>query len=1338
MAVPTDSRGERAATESPDQASPSFDGCDAAAPQATAPFLTNVENHLGRVTLTAPDNMRRRRGRDRRQATDARPPRLLVSQPGRAGTSDLHRLAREAHIPARRPGPSASHTTRTRTRAHPPGRSAAPRGSAARRSARAEAPQEAAAPRAPPAAEGRAWDRRLNVWDEIEPELALEELDLVDPPPAFAAASPSPPAHAPDPQSPPPPFVSDDEAPAAPTAAADADSDASSDVEAAAPIDPRVMQQRMAWESDRLAGYSLEERVRRMHRRLVNASEAWVQRAESAAPVTYDAPPATEPSPVVDTRPAPRHGAPRSGDGQVRPAPPIRAPERLSLLAPVSRARSGATPHHDTPRSAARSGVATTRAPSPSRVLAYAPRSPSRILHEVRAPAPVSGGRDDTQLDDESSDDEDPGAADSSDSELEWQREHDALRALHQYEEDMRKAVRRSRMRARESEQSSASAQMHAAQERLFAAFSELDRHLPRAPPPQMPSSASTTALYEVSSDSLDSSDSDASGSITASQRFTEIPTAPPRVAGSETSDDRAEVQDSDEDVWSAAGTSESDEEREAQEREAQNEAQSEVQGSEVQRREAMAAPAAPAELPAPAEPPEPAEPPAPAEPAEPVEPPLRASRPIRGAWVPYGTPATSVAPPVAKEARMEASHSAVPSLPGEANQESRSAHAPVPPRSAPESAHTTSAAALPPPPPPASLPPQSALEPPVAPEQPSGARTAAPVASEPVAVAVPPPRPTPAPSSRPAPPVPDTIPRLPRDGDAPRAPSPAAAVPALAARVATPTAAEADRSATTPARPRRPAPHPPSASRGGDTSIASTSSTGSTSRPLPPPPPSQVPFLRTAYDQLREMQATQPVPGAPAAPTTAPSDAHFASLEAYLESTMPSVRAEAEPAERGVLPRPLSHYGGAFTNPRSSAAPLPTHSRLPTITGATRHFPPTRNYSRDEHRTLPPEEPAEADTTPAAPPEAPAPTRVRRRAPPPPLPPRERHAPPPRRVVRSAEAPRSAIPQRPDPRDAAPSVPPAEAPREAARPSEALRSAAPTMRPIRPPVPPREASPAVPRAEPPRHGASAHAAEPPRDAARDSLAWSTRPAVGTPNQRTEAAPPVRLDELPIAYTAPTIRAVNPPRVAAPERAERGEAARSEAMAPAAGGPPATPAAPGASGAPSASDASPGASPGVTDLDVVVAQLDDPATQYEWATLLGEFLGPASTTKLTPDELQAIAVGRVELDHQRVSSSGKLKKKLSVVGVRVDRCGICLQQFREGQLACIWPCVHMYVAGLTQFPQRVHRAAPPHEPRVPPVPPGRGASVAHVPSTVGLLSARGGGGSTRRARAPPG
>ena len=77
---------------------------------------------------------------------------------------------------------------------------------------------------------------------------------------------------------------------------------------------------------------------------------------------------------------------------------------------------------------------------------------------------------------------------------------------------------------------------------------------------------------------------------------------------------------------------------------------------------------------------------------------------------------------------------------------------------------------------------------------------------------------------------------------------------------------------------------------------------------------------------------------------------------------------------------------------------------------------------------------------------------------------------------------------------------------------------------------------------------------------------------------------------------------------------------------------------------------------------------------------MGEFLGPASTTKLTSDELQAIAVGRVELDHQRVSSSGKLKKKLSVVGVRVDRCGICLQQFREGQLACIWPCVHMYVA----------------------------------------------------------
>ena len=108
------------------------------------------------------------------------------------------------------------------------------------------------------------------------------------------------------------------------------------------------------------------------------------------------------------------------------------------------------------------------------------------------------------------------------------------------------------------------------------------------------------------------------------------------------------------------------------------------------------------------------------------------------------------------------------------------------------------------------------------------------------------------------------------------------------------------------------------------------------------------------------------------------------------------------------------------------------------------------------------------------------------------------------------------------------------------------------------------------------------------------------------------------------------------------------------------------------------------ASEGITDLDVAVAHLDHPATHYEWATLISDFLGPArEQTQRTTEELEGISVGRVELEHRRVTASGQVRVRLSVAGVRVDRCGICLEQFRKGQLACILPCFHMCVLFMT-------------------------------------------------------
>ena len=100
----------------------------------------------------------------------------------------------------------------------------------------------------------------------------------------------------------------------------------------------------------------------------------------------------------------------------------------------------------------------------------------------------------------------------------------------------------------------------------------------------------------------------------------------------------------------------------------------------------------------------------------------------------------------------------------------------------------------------------------------------------------------------------------------------------------------------------------------------------------------------------------------------------------------------------------------------------------------------------------------------------------------------------------------------------------------------------------------------------------------------------------------------------------------------------------------------------------------------ITDLDFAVAHLDDPEMRYEWASLISDYLGPArEQTQLSLQELQHISVGRVEVESRRVTSAGRVRVRLSVAGIRVERCSVCLEQFKGGQKACILPCLHMYV-----------------------------------------------------------
>lgn len=314
------------------------------------------------------------------------------------------------------------------------------------------------------------------------------------------------------------------------------------------------------------------------------------------------------------------------------------------------------------------------------------------------------------------------------------------------------------------------------------------------------------------------------------------------------------------------------------------------------------------------------------------------------------------------------------------------------------------------------------------------------------------------------------------------------------------------------------------------------------TSRPLPPPPPSRVSLIRTAYDQLHAWQAHNE--------ETPAQVEDIASLVEYV--------ARYEPPTDGSnqMTSSMSHFGGAFTNPRSSVAPWPSQTRLPPITAETRHFPrtPVRGSTEDA---------------------APEPASQRRRPPPPPPPSRN---------------PRRPLPP-PPPREGGARVPH-------------------TDQPPPPPQPPARTSQTMPSAMP----------------------LPEVPSDGTPTEETpseqEVVPTTTVDEA-AATEMPMVPTVNGT---------------------------------------------------FTDLDFAIAHLDHPTMQYEWASLISEFLGPARAhAHLSSEELQNISLGRVELDRRRVTSAGQVRIRMSVAGLRVDRCGICLHQFRPGQRACIFPCLHMYV-----------------------------------------------------------
>ncbi|KAH8101083.1 hypothetical protein BXZ70DRAFT_107383 [Cristinia sonorae] len=98
----------------------------------------------------------------------------------------------------------------------------------------------------------------------------------------------------------------------------------------------------------------------------------------------------------------------------------------------------------------------------------------------------------------------------------------------------------------------------------------------------------------------------------------------------------------------------------------------------------------------------------------------------------------------------------------------------------------------------------------------------------------------------------------------------------------------------------------------------------------------------------------------------------------------------------------------------------------------------------------------------------------------------------------------------------------------------------------------------------------------------------------------------------------------------------------------------------------------------LTELDVLASRLEDggrDGRHYEDLLLLSEFAGPArpaiSISSPSPSASTAPFLGRIETQRRRVLRDGRVKLKLALFGTVVDRCGICLSQFKDEELAAL-------------------------------------------------------------------
>ena len=101
-----------------------------------------------------------------------------------------------------------------------------------------------------------------------------------------------------------------------------------------------------------------------------------------------------------------------------------------------------------------------------------------------------------------------------------------------------------------------------------------------------------------------------------------------------------------------------------------------------------------------------------------------------------------------------------------------------------------------------------------------------------------------------------------------------------------------------------------------------------------------------------------------------------------------------------------------------------------------------------------------------------------------------------------------------------------------------------------------------------------------------------------------------------------------------------------------------------------------------TDLDLLVARLDSPAaaqnTSYEDLLAITDFVGPAipPSSAANLQVVENLPVAPVQVERRRITKDGRKKLKLSLMGIVVDRCGVCMSQFKQHDSGVLLPCHH--------------------------------------------------------------